>query len=121
MKLEVIQQEFSICKIRDLTQVNQNDPYFFVGRTDVELSLVCGTKHVPEDILECEHGWRAFRIKGVLDFSLVGILAKISGILAENLIGLFAVSTYNTDYILVKQADLDRALDVLRGAGYVTE
>ena len=56
---------------------------------------------------------RAFRIQGVLDFSLIGILAKISGTLAEHQIGLFAVSTYNTDYILVKQEDLDRALAVL--------
>lgn len=120
MELKVIEQEFSICKIHDMTQVNEKDPYFFIGRTDEEMSLVCGTKYVPEGALACEHGWRAFRIQGVLDFSLVGILAKISGTLADNQIGLFAVSTYNTDYILVKQEDLDRALDVLRQEDYVT-
>jgi len=113
MEFKVIEQEFSICKIHDMTQVNVEDPYFFVGKTDEELSLVCGTKYVPEKTLACEHGWRAFRIQGVLDFSLIGILAKISGALAEHQIGLFAVSTYNTDYILVKQEDLDRALAVL--------
>lgn len=120
MELKVIEQEFSICKIHDMAQVNENDRYFFVGRTDEELSLVCSTKYVPEDTLACEHGWRAFRIQGVLEFSLVGILAKISGTLADNQIGLFAVSTYNTDYILVKQENLNRALDVLREEDYVT-
>ncbi len=68
-----------------------------------------------------EDGWRAFRIEGVLDFSLTGILSAISGILAENGIGIFAVSTYNTDYILVKAENLVKALDVLREAGYETD
>ena len=56
--------------------------------------------------------------KGVLDFSLIGILSKLSGILAENKIGIFAVSTYNTDYILVKEENFERALDALSSAGY---
>ena len=73
---------------------------------------------VPGNTTERDDGWRAFRIVGVLDFSLVGILAGISEILAENRIGLFAVSTYNTDYILTKTENFERALDVLRNAGY---
>ena len=72
--------------------------------------------------MEREDGWRGFRIEGVLDFSLVGILSKLSTILAENQIGIFAVSTFNTDYILVKEENFDRAMDVLAAAGYeVTE
>lgn len=121
MELKVISQEFSVCKIRDMAQVDIRDPYFFIGKTDEELSLVCGTDYVPEDTLACEHGWRAFRIQGVLDFSLVGILSRISSTLADNQIGLFAVSTFNTDYILVKKADLGRALDVLAQTDYVTD
>ena len=61
---------------------------------------------------------RGFRIQGVLDFSLIGILSKISGILADNKIGIFAVSTYNTDYILVKSENFGRAIDALRKEGY---
>lgn len=121
MELKVINQEFSVCKIRDMAQVDIRDPYFFIGKTDEELSLVCGTEYVPEDTLACEHGWKAFRIQGVLDFSLVGILSKISSTLADNQIGLFAVSTFNTDYILVKKADLGRTLDVLAQTDYVTD
>ena len=58
---------------------------------------------MPKDALERDDGWRAFRIQGVLDFSLIGILSAISAVLAENHIGIFAVSTYNTDYILTKE------------------
>ena len=67
---------------------------------------------------ERDDGWRGFRIQGVLDFSLIGILSKLSGILAENHIGIFAVSTYNTDYILVKEENFERALEVLASKGY---
>ena len=63
-------------------------------------------------------GWRAFRIQGVLDFSLVGILSKISALLAENKIGIFAVSTYNTDYVFTKAERFDKAISVLSCAGY---
>ena len=68
--------------------------------------------------VEREDGWKGFYIEGGLDFSLVGILSKLSGILAENGIGIFAVSTYNTDYILVKQENFDRAMKLLADAGY---
>ncbi|MBO6115435.1 MAG: ACT domain-containing protein, partial [Lachnospiraceae bacterium] len=63
-------------------------------------------------------GWRGFRIQGVLDFSLIGILSGISTILADNKIGIFAVSTYNTDYILVKEENFIKALEVLAKEGY---
>ena len=65
-----------------------------------------------------DDGWKAFRIQGVLDFSLIGILSKITTLLAENGVGIFAVSTYNTDYILVKAAQFEKALTVLAHAGY---
>lgn len=74
--------------------------------------------HIDLNTLERDDGWRGFRIQGVLDFSLIGILAKLSGILAEHQIGIFAVSTYNTDYILVKEENFERALNVLASEGY---
>ena len=69
--------------------------------------------------IERDDGWKAFRIQGVLDFSLIGILSRISAILAENKIGIFAVSTYNTDYILVKKENYQRALKALETEGYM--
>lgn len=118
MRLEKIQQEFSICKIKDISAVPWEDTFCFVGKTDEELSLVCSLPYVPAETLEREDGWRAFRIQGVLDFSLVGILSKITTILAEHEIGIFAVSTYNTDYVLTKSEQYAKALKLLAEAGY---
>ena len=71
--------------------------------------------------VERDDGWRGFRITGQLDFSLIGILAGISKVLAANEIGIFAISTYNTDYVLTKEENFRKALDALRGAGYEIE
>ena len=116
--IEPLDVDLSVCKVEDYSQADICRPFTFTGSTDEEFSLVCPTDMVPGNTTERDDGWRAFRIVGVLDFSLVGILAGISEILAENRIGLFAVSTYNTDYILTKAENYDRALDVLGKAGY---
>ena len=92
--------------------------FYFIGKTDEELSLVCKTEDTPLKTIERDDGWRGFRIQGVLDFSLIGILSKLSGILAEHKIGIFAVSTYNTDYILVKEENYERTLAILASEGY---
>lgn len=118
MELQVISQEFSVCKVKNLSKVDFLDEFCFIGKTDEELSLVCSTSLVPSNVIECDNGWKAFRIKGVLDFSLIGILSKISTILAENKIGIFAVSTYNTDYILTKKEHFKKAIYVLEQNGY---
>ncbi len=86
--------------------------------TDEERSLVCISADVPANTVERDDGWKAFRIQGVLDFSLIGILSKLSGLLAENEIGIFAISTYNTDYILTKKENYDKALNLLSDSGY---
>ena len=116
--IEPLDVNLSVCKVEDYSQVDICQPFCFTGSTDEEFSLVCPTDMVPANTTERDDGWRAFRIVGVLDFSLVGILAGISEILAENKIGLFAVSTYNTDYILTKAENFERALEVLKSAGY---
>ncbi|MBQ9442823.1 MAG: ACT domain-containing protein [Lachnospiraceae bacterium] len=118
MELKKLEYDLSVCKLEDIRDIDLGRDFFFVGRTDEEISLVCKTKDIPEKTVERDDGWRGFRIRGVLDFSLIGILSKLSGILAENNIGIFAVSTYNTDYILVKKENFDRAMDVLKDAGY---
>jgi len=118
MELKKMPYELSVCKVGKLSPEILADEFFFIGKTDEELSVVCMTEHVPADVRERDDGWKAFRIQGVLDFSLIGILAPIAAILAENGIGIFAVSTYNTDYILVKRENFDKALEVLKRAGY---
>lgn len=118
MDIKIIDNRFTVCKIESIEAVNFTDEYCFVGKTDEELSLVCSTGLAPDNITEREDGWRAFRIEGVLDFSLIGILSEISGILAGKEIGIFAVSTYNTDYIFVKEESFKKALEALAEKGY---
>ena len=118
MNLQVFEQELSVCKLPDARGIDLSNGLTFVGVTDEEISLVCPTPLVPQNAIAREDGWRAFRVQGVLDFSLTGILARISSVLANAQVGIFAVSTYDTDYILVKAPDFMRALDALRVAGF---
>lgn len=121
MKLKSLPFELTVCKVADVSAVDLSAGFYFIGRTDEEISLVCETSYVPSSAVARDDGWKAFRIEGVLDFSLIGILSKISSILAENKIGIFAVSTFNTDYILIKEENFERALKVLGENGYDIE
>ena len=118
MELKKIDYRLTVCKVAEVSSINLEAEFYFIGKTDEEVSLVCKTEDTPINTIEREDGWRGFRIQGVLDFSLIGILSKLSGILAEHKIGIFAVSTYNTDYILVKEENFERALNVLAAEGY---
>ena len=118
MELKAIDHKLTVCKVTEVSNINMDTDFYFIGKTDEELSLVCKTEDTPQNTIERDDGWRGFRIQGILDFSLVGILSKLSGILAENQIGIFAVSTYNTDYILVKEENFERALEILAFKGY---
>lgn len=118
MTLKRLAFDMTVCKVASISDIRLDVDFYFLGKTDEELSLVCDTRDTPANATERDDGWRGFRIEGVLDFSLIGILSKISGILAENGIGIFAVSTYNTDYILVKKENFERAISALGGSGY---
>ena len=120
LTLQILPHWLTVCKAENLAGFSMAG-LFFIGSTDEELSLVCETDRVPEATLAREDGWRAMRIAGTLDFSLTGILSKIAAVLAGAQVGIFAVSTYNTDYILVKGENLARAVAALRGAGYGVE
>lgn len=118
MELKKLEHPLTVCKVETVADIDMSREFYFIGKTDEEISLVCKTEDTPAHTLVRDDGWRGFRIQGVLDFSLIGILSRLSGILADNKIGIFAVSTYNTDYILVKDKDFEKALNVLSDAGY---
>ncbi len=118
MEIKKIDYDFTVCKVKDYMLVNMDDEYCFIGKTDEEKSLVCRTENVPDNVIEQENGWKAFRIQGILDFSLIGVLSKIAALLAKNNIGIFVVSTYNTDYVFVKEEKIFEALQLLADAGY---
>ena len=118
MELKKLSYDLTVCKISDKYAIDLEKDFYFIGKTDEEFSLVCRTEDTPLLTTDRDDGWKGFRIQGVLDFSLIGILSKLSTILAENHIGIFAVSTYNTDYILVKAEHFERAMRTLENAGY---
>ena len=113
MRLQFLNKELSVCKVNKITEIGGD--FLSTARTDNENSLVC------DGTLEREDGWTAFRIEGQLDFSLTGILAPIAKIMADEGIGIFAVSTYDTDYVLIKKENGDKAQMVLKENGYIIE
>ena len=118
MILKKLDFDLTVCKLSDTSTIDLTEEFYFIGKTDEEISLVCKTENTPENTAARYDGWRGFRIERELDFSLIGILSKLSKVLADNDIGIFAVSTYNTDYILVKKENFEKAVNVLSQAGY---
>ncbi len=117
MDIEILPYDFSICKVNDLSQIDLNREFVFLSHTDNEISVVCPCENVPKEVICQDKIWKCFRICGILDFSLIGILYSVSKILAESKIGIFAVSTYNTDYIFVKAENMQRAVNALAECG----
>ena len=110
MELKKLEESFSVCKVEDYSMVNRDSTYCFIGKTDEENSLVCLQEDVPKNTVAREDHWKAFRIQG--------ILSEISALLAKNSIGIFAISTYNTDYILMKEEHFTNAMRILAASGY---
>ncbi|BDF94542.1 MULTISPECIES: ACT domain-containing protein [Pseudoalteromonas] len=92
-------------------------PMFVIAKTQDELSIVCPCQFAI-DSLDAEHDWCALEVIGPLGFSLTGIMANISGVLAKAHISIFAISTYDTDYVLVKQQRINDAIKALKKDGY---
>jgi hypothetical protein len=117
-QLILVLGKFAICRLE------ANSPYpdwakgDFVSltRNPDELTIVCREQFVPDGI-ECEKDWRCMRVAGTLDFSMVGVIASISATLATADVSTFVISTFGTDYVLVKSRDLDRAIQTLGAAG----
>ncbi len=116
MEFELLKKRFAVCSL--IEPALPDGEFMSLTVTAGEISLVCEQDKAPRGCM-METGWRALKIKGPLDFSLVGILADVSTVLAQVKISIFAVSTYETDYVLVKEKSLERALHALEAAGHV--
>lgn len=121
MLLRKLPYALTVCKVLSPAEINLYADFFFIGKTDEELSLVCITSDVPVHTTNRNDGWRGFRIEGELGFAPVSSLSLLSALLFDHHIDIFAVSTFNTDYILVKEAQFDRAIGVLEKEGYVIQ
>jgi hypothetical protein len=114
---------FAVCKLPPLAEVPgwaMAGDVFSVTRTGDELSVMCRQELVPAGT-QAEVGWRCVRVAGTMPFTLVGVLASLSAAVAAAGVGLFAISTFDTDYLLVKEADFATAIDALRAAGHRVE
>jgi hypothetical protein len=120
MTLEILKDRFAVCKTDSAIEIDKDKEFFSITVTRNEISLVCTENNVPKDCT-AQTGFRAMRVKGTLEFSLTGILAKISGILADEKISIFALSTYETDYIFVDENDLEKGISALENGGYIFE
>ncbi|MBR6187011.1 MAG: ACT domain-containing protein [Clostridia bacterium] len=118
MKLKLLPMEFTVCQLPEGAMIDFTAPYCFFAKTDEETSLVCPTALCPKHTLNRRDGWLALKIEGPLDFSLIGVLAGVAGTLAEAGVPIFAVSTYDTDYVLFEKEHRENALKALADAGH---
>ena len=120
LTLDLLSDELAVCRLPvDAAVPNWawSGELTSITSTDDELSVVCTAEPVPDDVQHTA-GWRAFKVRGPLDFGLVGILAGLSQTLADAGVSIFAISTYDTDYILVRDTQLNAAVEALKGAGF---
>lgn len=120
LTMRLLKEKYGVCRL-DKTDLipewTKDSDFFSITKTSDELSIVCFQDSIPNDV-KCERDWRILKIEGPLDFSLIGILASISTVLAQKGISIFAISTYDTDYILVKDKDINNAIEALVNERY---
>ena len=120
LRIRLLQGTYAVCQIKDTENIlncfDEKD-FFSITKTEDEISVVMLQDKISSDV-KVEKDWRILKVEGTLDFSLIGILAKISGILVKNSISIFVISTFNTDYILVKEEKIEKAMTVLSKEGY---
>ncbi len=120
LRIRLLQGTYAVCQIKDTENIlncfDEKD-FFSITKTEDEISVVMLQDKISSDV-KVEKDWRILKVEGTLDFSLIGILAKISGILAKNSISIFVISTFNTDYILVKEEKVEKAILVLSEEAY---
>lgn len=120
LRLEVLPWALAVCRLNADSPLPDWVPagtFVSITRTSDELSVVCLEEAVPPEV-RCEKGWRCLRVEGPLEFSEVGILASLTAVLAAAGVSLFAVSTFDTDYLLVGDRDLEPSVTALHGAGH---
>lgn len=122
LHIKMVKSDLSIVKLKPGTTIGlpAKGFYCFLQTLD-ETTVVCDNKDVPSDALEVNSGWSGFKVQGPLDFSLTGIMAELAAILARDRISLYAISTYATDWILVKSDKTNDAAEAWRRAGHWVE
>ena len=117
--LELLPGNYMICKMQPSKPIPEwaRGEFVSVTHTPDELSIVCPVQNIPANV-QSESGWRCLRVAGKLDFSLVGLISDITTILADADVSTFVMSTFDTDYFLVREIDLDCSTAALSKAGH---
>lgn len=119
LTLVILRETFAICRLDKDAPIPDwafQGGLFSITRTEDELSIVCPQINVPKGIV-CNQGWSCLKVKGPLDLSLTGIISSIATTLEAEGMSLFSISTYDTDYVMVKEKDLEKAILALTEAG----
>lgn len=117
MDLQIINGNFSVCKVRELDANILNHKYTFVSITDQELSIICETEYVPANTITVAHGWSCFRIAEDASFEKYGMIAFLANIIAELKTSILVVGTFDTDYILIQNQRFEEAVKALEQNG----
>ena len=116
LTLSVLSSQLAVVRLDPSSEIPSwatgNGDFFSITKTGDELSVICPEEKVPKNV-KVEGGWRCFKVEGPLDFGLTGILASLAQPLAQAKISIFAMSTFDTDYLMVKKENLQKAIDVL--------
>ena len=123
LTLRLLNDTFAICRLSADAPIPAwavaNGPFVSITRTSEELSVVCLQSLVPAGV-RSEPDWRCFQLAGPIPFATVGVLASLTGPLAQQGISVFAISTFDTDYLLVKNKDLPATIEALKQSGHTT-
>ncbi|MGZ7041736.1 MAG: ACT domain-containing protein [Thermoanaerobaculia bacterium] len=119
MRLILLPPRLAVCRLPPTAPVPQwpAGPFVAMTRTADELSIVCSEESAPNDV-RSERGWRCLKIEGPIPFATIGVAAAVTKALADAKVSVFFVSTYDTDYVLVRSESLDAAVSALRAAGF---
>jgi len=121
LTLSILPDRYAICKLEsdgEVPEWTQRSTFWSVTKTQQELSILCAEDDVPGNI-KAERGWKVLKVEVPLDFSLTGIIASLTGPLAEANISVLVLSAYKTDYVMVRESSLDKAISILSSAGHI--
>jgi hypothetical protein len=120
LPLDVLPERFGICRFDPNASVPNwalTSPFYSVTQTPEEVSVVCYEGLIPEET-PCEKGWRCLKVQGPIDFSEIGILSSLAQPLARADISIFVLSTYDTDYLFIKEGNLRKTIEILSEEGF---
>lgn len=118
MNIKILEQDFSVCQVRNLAGINHRDAYFFISNTPQGISLICPSKSVPANKTVRNDGWKALQVGEDMGFEKIAVIADLTAVLAGENIPVLVISDYGSDFVLLKEEHLIRAVKALCDKGY---